>query len=184
SSATASADRSGSHAMRPYTYQLAWLKCEPVQLVSLPTLDTPAMAEIEWPCNEPSTTFVMNEPSPSAKVSASKISSYIGPTYARCVSCPRYSLVICSSRTRGVCGMAPNNGEKGSRGWKSSGPFLTWTKALGSNCPSSGLNSSYASRMRSTGLLSEYTNARHITMPPWGATALANMLAPSAWLRL
>ena len=30
--------------MRPNTYQLAWLKCEPVQFVSLPMLATPAMA--------------------------------------------------------------------------------------------------------------------------------------------
>ena len=43
SSAMACADRSGSQARRPKAYQLAWSKCDPVQLRSAPMFDTPAM---------------------------------------------------------------------------------------------------------------------------------------------
>ena len=39
----ASASRAGSHASRPYAYQLACAKSWPVQFVSLPVLATPAM---------------------------------------------------------------------------------------------------------------------------------------------
>ena len=52
--------------MRPNTYQLAWLKWEPVQLVSLPTLDTPAIAVVEYPCRDPSTTRATVDPAPLA----------------------------------------------------------------------------------------------------------------------
>jgi alpha-glucuronidase len=41
----------------------------------------------------------------------------------------------------GVFGSAPNSGWNGSRGMKSSGPFLTWTNTLSRNVPSSGTNS-------------------------------------------
>ena len=43
SSAMRCADSSGSQARRPKAYQLAWSKCEPVQLRSAPMLETPAM---------------------------------------------------------------------------------------------------------------------------------------------
>ena len=46
-----------------------------------------------------------------------------------CVEWPKYSCVICSSVITGVL-IAPNSGWNGSRGWKSSGPFLTWTKTF------------------------------------------------------
>ena len=42
---------------------------------------------------------------------------------------------------RGVFGIAPNSGWKGSRGWKSIGPFFTCTITFLRNEPSSGLNS-------------------------------------------
>ena len=41
----------------------------------------------------------------------------------------------------GVFGIAPNSGWKGSRGWKSIGPFFTCTTTFGRNCPSSRVNS-------------------------------------------
>jgi hypothetical protein len=50
-------------------------------------------------------------------------------------------LVIWNSIISGVFGIAPNSGWKGSRGWKSIAPFLTWTRTLSRNLPSSGWNS-------------------------------------------
>ena len=84
---------------------------------------------------------------------------------------------------RGVFGIAPKRGWKGSRGWKSIGPFLTCTSTFGRNCPSRGWNSANACFARSSGTSFEYTNARHITTPPWGATASASTFAPAAWER-
>jgi hypothetical protein len=49
--------------------------------------------------------------------------------------------------------------------------------------PSSGTNSRYARFTRSGSTSGSYTNARHITMPPCGATASASTLAPSACVR-
>ena len=43
SSATVPAEISGFQAMRPKTYQLAWLKMEPDQSASVPILATPAI---------------------------------------------------------------------------------------------------------------------------------------------
>ncbi len=43
SSAIARDDADGFQARRPKTYQLAWSKCEPLQLRSVPMLATPAM---------------------------------------------------------------------------------------------------------------------------------------------
>ena len=62
---------------------------------------------------------------------------------------PRYSLVICTSIATRVRIIVPNNGWNGSRGWKSIGPFFTWTMTFGANLPSSGANSSYACLARS-----------------------------------
>jgi hypothetical protein len=57
--------------MRPYTYQLAWSKCEPLQLRSAPMLATPAMPVSPLlpgtsPSSEPSITLVTVEPLPRA----------------------------------------------------------------------------------------------------------------------
>ena len=65
--------------MRPYTYQLAWLKCEPVQFASLPMLATPAIAVLAEPCTVPSMTRATVEPWPLAYVSAFRTSSNNGP---------------------------------------------------------------------------------------------------------
>ncbi len=46
-----------------------------------------------------------------------------------------------SSAISGVRGIAPNSGLKGSRGWKSSGPFFTCTITFSRKRPSSGTNS-------------------------------------------
>ena len=46
---------------------------------------------------EPSARRATGDPGPSAKVSASSTSLNNGARYARCVPCPRYSWVICSS---------------------------------------------------------------------------------------
>src|SRR2546426_5878209 len=74
SSAMAADDSMWSHASRPNAYQLAWLKSEPVQSRSVPTLATPAMPWIA---------FATVEPGPWAYVSAWKTSSHSGARNAR-----------------------------------------------------------------------------------------------------
>ena len=49
--------------------------------------------------------------------------------------------MIWNSIISGVFGIAPKRGWKGSRGWKSIGPFLTCTSTFGRKLPSSGWNS-------------------------------------------
>ncbi len=120
---------------------MAQAKTEPHQLRSVPTLATPAMPVSAWPCSVPSITFATVEPSPFACVSARSTSSKSGARYTRCVAKPRYSWVTWNSIISGVFGIAPKSGWKGSRGWKSIGPFLTCTSTFGRNFPSRGLNS-------------------------------------------
>ena len=64
-------ESSGFHASRPNTYQLAWSKCEPLQLRSLPMFATPAMPVRPLlnsvpRCSSPSMTFATVEPLPRA----------------------------------------------------------------------------------------------------------------------
>src|ERR1041385_532852 len=138
SSAIAAGDAAGSQASRPNAYQFAWLKCDPVQFRSVPVLATPAMPVRREPKSEPSPTRATAEPLPFTHVSADSASENRVPRYARCVSSPRYSFVIWNSIMSGVFGIAPKSGENGSRGWKSSGPFLTWINTVLSEPPSSG----------------------------------------------
>src|SRR5690348_8238444 len=70
SSAISSGERRGFQASRPRAYQLAWSKLVPVQLRSLPTLDTPASAEI---------VLETGVPQRGEQVSASSTSDHIVP---------------------------------------------------------------------------------------------------------
>src|SRR6188768_2685939 len=115
SPAIVAAVKSGYHASRPNAYQFAWAKSWPVQFVSRPVLATPLMLL---------TNAATWEPGPFAKLSASRNSFHIGARYTRWLDWPRYSWVIWSSAISGVFGVALKSGWNGSRGWKSSGPFL------------------------------------------------------------
>ena len=79
----------------------------------------------------------------------------------------------------------PNNGETGSRTWKSIGPFFICKITLSSNFPSNSTKLSYAALARSVFLSRQscpqlYTKQRHTKIPPYGASALPNIFAPSA----
>ena len=84
------------------------------------------------------------EPGPSRQVSACRHSDHMGARNVSAEACPVYSMVICSSGVTEVARSAPKSGLKGSRGWKSTGPFFTCRQTFGAKAPSSGTNSSYA----------------------------------------
>src|SRR5580698_2383013 len=72
SSAIASLASAGSHASLPKAYQFDDAIGCPVQSLSAPTLDTPAIKLSGWWSRLPSTTFATVEPAPGRKVSESR----------------------------------------------------------------------------------------------------------------
>src|SRR4030042_3360396 len=103
-------ERYGSQASLPKAYQFACPKGCPVQLVSFPTFETPAIAVSDRCPIVPSITPATVDPLPLAHVSDRRHSSKRGARNTRWTEEPRYSCVIWNSGIRFVEGIDPKSG--------------------------------------------------------------------------